>query len=92
MLSPSPPPRLDHPSDFSRVRAALEAARFTQENISAVLARTDLKLAEAAELPILLRRTGGGTPLETLIRLFVLGVPVDKEAARSALATMPLER
>lgn len=57
-----------------------------------MLARTDLKLAEAAELPILLRRTGGGTPLETLIRLFVLGVPVDKEAARSALATMPLER
>lgn len=38
--------------------------------------------------PLYLRRTSGGTPLETLIRLFLLGVPVDPETAAGALVPM----
>jgi predicted RNA methylase len=39
----------------------------------------------------MLRRTAGGTPLETLIRLFILGHPVEAEAATRAFAPMALE-
>lgn len=41
--------------------------------------------------PQYLRRTAGGTPLETLIRLFLLHVPVDQETAGRALSPMRLE-
>jgi SAM-dependent methyltransferase len=42
-------------------------------------------------VPILLRRTAGGTPLDTLIRLFLVGVPVDAESCRAAIGPMTLE-
>lgn len=40
---------------------------------------------------VLLHRTRGATPLETIVRLFLLGVPVDEDQARTALAPLPLE-
>ena len=39
----------------------------------------------------ILRRTSGGTPLDTLIRLFILGVDVDLAAAAAATAPMTTE-
>jgi hypothetical protein len=42
-------------------------------------------------LPLLLHRTGGGSPLDTLVRLFFLQQPVETPAAQQALAPMQLE-
>ncbi len=37
------------------------------------------------------QRTGRGRPLDALVRLFLLGLPEDLEAARRALAPIPIE-
>ncbi|MFL6162335.1 MAG: methyltransferase [Jatrophihabitantaceae bacterium] len=49
----------------------------------AALARADLLGAE--------RLTQGGSPTETLIRLFLLGLPVSRPAAAAALAPLPVQ-
>jgi len=68
-----------------RLREALDAARFTYDEVADVLG----PLAHAAlgrnETTPGLRRTRGGSPLETLIRLFLLQTPVPLEAAEAAL-------
>jgi hypothetical protein len=44
-----------------------------------------------SEVPALLRRTEGGTPLCSLVRLFLAGTPVDRRSAETALAPLGLE-
>ncbi|MDH2412579.1 methyltransferase [Nocardioides sp. CER19] len=68
-----------------RLREALTAARFTYDEVADVLG----PLAHAAlgrnETTPGLRRTRGGSPLETLVRLFLLQTPVPLAAAEAAL-------
>lgn len=68
-----------------RLREALTAARFTYDEVADLLG----PLAHAAlgrnETTPGLRRTRGGSPLETLVRLFLLQAPVAREAAEEAL-------
>ncbi|GAA1953685.1 class I SAM-dependent methyltransferase [Nocardioides panacihumi] len=68
-----------------RLREALTAARFTYDDVAEVLG----PLAHAAlgrnETTPGLRRTRGGSPLETLVRLFLLQTPVPLAAAEGAL-------
>jgi hypothetical protein len=45
----------------------------------------------ASDVPRALRATAEPTPLNTLIRLLFIGLPVPVEAARTALAPMSLE-
>lgn len=70
-----------------RVRAALDAAGYTDEGITRALGADHLSHLRDRRLAVLLHRTRGGTPLETLIRVFLLGQPV--EAAEFARAVAP---
>jgi hypothetical protein len=68
-----------------RLREALQRAGFTYDGVAELLG----PLAHAAlgrnETVPGLRRTSGGSPLETLVRLFLLQAPVSHEQAEAAL-------
>ncbi len=70
--------------DAGRVRDALAAAGWSAAALDDLLGGTARTHLDRDELAPLLRRTAGGSPLETLARLFVVGVPVDPEQARRA--------
>jgi SAM-dependent methyltransferase len=82
----------DDPDDYRRVRDVFRAGGYTDEGVVNVLGFDSLARHGPKRLPALLRRSAGGTPLETLIRLFILGVAIDRPAARGALAPMTLEQ
>jgi hypothetical protein len=80
-----------HETDYRRARDVLARADFTQRGIGERLGRRDFLISSALDLPPWLERTSGLAPLDTLIRLFVLGTPVPADAAVRALRPMPLE-
>jgi Methyltransferase small domain len=69
----------------SRLRAALMAAGFTYDGVAEALGPTAHDALARNETTPGLRRTAGGSSLETLIRLFLLQAPVELVAARRAL-------
>ncbi len=71
-----------------RVRGVLDGAGYSDEGILGALGGEELGSLGGRRVPALLRRTAGGSPLETLVRLFVVGVDVDDAAARRAIAPM----
>jgi len=80
------------PEDYHQLRAVLAAANYTDEGVVKTLGMDTLTRLQEKRIPVLLRRTNGRTPLETLIRLFILGQPVDASATRAALAPMTPEK
>jgi methylase of polypeptide subunit release factors len=77
---------LDSPGSAARLRAGLDRAGLTFGAAAERLGdRASAHLA-AGELAPLVRATGGGDALDTLLRLFVLGLPVPAAAAAAALA------
>ena len=76
------------PDGPRRVRDVLESHGYRDAEIVELLGVSELTRPGRRRLPALLRRTGGGSPLETLARLFLLGVAVDAEAAARAFAPM----
>ncbi|MCW2767817.1 MAG: methyltransferase small [Nocardioides sp.] len=76
----------DSPGDLPlHLRAALVAAGFTYDGVSRVLgAEAQAALARNETTPGL-RRTRGGSALETLARMFLLQAPVELAAAERAL-------
>lgn len=78
----------DRPDDINRVREALDEAGFTGENVQEVIGKEGFAFLGRGELGPLLRRTRGASRLETLIRLFLCGVPVELAAAERALAPL----
>ncbi|RDG36670.1 DUF7059 domain-containing protein [Streptomyces corynorhini] len=73
-------------SDHSpRLRAALLAADFTADGLLDLLGASAYAALARSETVPALRATGGDTPLETLVRLFLLQGPVPHAAARAAL-------
>ena len=67
------------------LRAALLGAGFTYDGVAAVLGpQAHDALARNETVPGL-RATGGGSPVETLVRLFLLQTPVTSAAAEAAL-------
>ena len=83
-------PRLggDDPDGPRRVRDVLEAVGYRDGEIVELLDAEGLTALGPKRLLPLLRRTAGGTPLETLVRLFVLGVAEDAGAAARAFSPM----
>jgi predicted RNA methylase len=77
--------------DCLRIRDVLANANYTDQGVCGVLGIENLSRLREKKLPALLRRTGSGTPLEILVRLFVLGQPADVGAARRAIAPMTIE-
>lgn len=84
------PPGFRDAGDAGRARDAFAGAGYTQEGLEERLGASDLFWTNPIETPASLRRTRDGTPLDTLIRLFFLGVPVEEAAARRALDPLPL--
>ena len=78
------PPRRPDPPSAESLPAAVELARllrgagYESGTIQARLATGDQLLARSPELPSYLRRLGDGDELAVLLRLLLLGVPVER--------------
>ena len=85
---PPTPSRLPDPqellADAPLVWAALGTGGWSAAALDDLLGATARTHLDRDELAPLLRRTEGGSPLEVLARLFVLGVEVDLKQARRA--------
>jgi methylase of polypeptide subunit release factors len=89
------PPRAEtfgfrDPQDYSLARDVFARANYDQRGLHAALGSSRISI-QRKDLPSSLHRTSGGSPLETLIRLFFLEVPVEVTRAREALLPMSLE-
>ncbi|MET8677292.1 class I SAM-dependent methyltransferase [Streptomyces sp. NPDC004647] len=69
----------------SRLRDALRAAAFTADGLLDLLGAPAYAALARSETVPALRATRGGTPLETLVRLFLLQAPVPYERVRAVL-------
>jgi methylase of polypeptide subunit release factors len=88
--SASPPPTADV-AGVALLRQALEHNGFDASQVQEALATEVSASREVAELP-LYDRLLGRDELGTLIRLFLLGLPVSRGEAERALHPLPLER
>ena len=79
--------RFEAADDYRRIRDALDAAGYDDQGVTETLGES-LSSEAGKKLAVLLRRTNGGTRLETLVRLFILGVRVRLGPAKEALAPM----
>jgi methylase of polypeptide subunit release factors len=77
--------------DCRRIRDVLTKANYTEQSICKLLGIEHLGRLREMRLPVMLRRTAGDGPLPALVRMFVLGQPVELSAARQAIAPMSLE-
>ena len=77
--------------DYVRATDVLRTADFTEAAIRRTLGREDILTMPTTDVPRVLRRTSELSPLDTLVRLLFLGVPVPAEAVRAALAPMSLD-
>lgn len=75
----------DGPAAAARLRACLDRAGFTPDALAARLGPNAAVHVAAGERAPLVRATRAGDPLDTLLRLFVIGIPVPLAAARAAL-------
>lgn len=92
-MSPLPdeaPLALDRPDLVQRVRAVLDRAGFNEEQITDHCGVNDkAKLTFGVmDRPRLIWRTRDGGPLSTLIRLFLVGSPVELDAVHRAVFPM----
>ncbi len=81
-----PDPEAADAARCERVRAALAAANYNDEGITRTLGVSQLTGLRERRLPALLRRVRGGSPLETLVRLFMLGQAAEAAAFARAVA------
>jgi hypothetical protein len=71
------------------LRRAFENAGYTAEGLVRALGPEELAAAPSADFARLLRVTRATSPLNTLVRLFLLGVPVPAAEAQAALGREP---
>lgn len=92
-LSRPLPPFAAAPLDLiGPVREVLRATGFNGQTVADTVRVEGGAPRPARQLPLLLRMTAGGRPVDTLIRLFLMGVAVDREVAEAAVApTKPAE-
>jgi hypothetical protein len=81
----------DGPVTVGRIRTCLDDAGFTLDALTGRLGLHAFAHLAGDELAPLMRATREGDRLDTLLRLFVVGVPVSLAAARAALAPVPVE-
>ncbi len=82
---------LEGPATARRLRAGLDGAGFDFVAMTERLGPHAVAHVAAGELAPLVRATRAGDALDTLLRLFVVGVPVSLGDARQALAPVPVE-
>lgn len=88
----TPAPAFADPDDYARFRDLLENAPFKGNAIVERLGTDDLSRVRTAMRPLFLARTSACTPLDVLIRLFLLRVPVDVPTLAGAIRPMSVER
>ena len=80
----------EHPLDVSdpatirELDAVLRRHNYTPDGLLEALGESDSGAFKRVEVPIYLRRLGNA-PLHNLIRLFLLGAPVERDALAEAL-------
>jgi SAM-dependent methyltransferase len=79
------------PDDYDRFRDVLEKAGYTDSGVLEALGVKDFPSIRGSDTPLLLRRTNRGTPLDTIIRLFLIEVPCGLKDVQSAVQPIPLE-
>ncbi|SNS83094.1 Methyltransferase small domain-containing protein [Actinacidiphila glaucinigra] len=85
-VSTQPPPQpLPAPDRTAALRDALRAAAFTADGCLDLLGATAYAALSRAETVPALRATRGGSPLESLVRLFLLQQPVPYARLREVL-------
>lgn len=77
--------------DFTRLRERLAEAGYTVKGILDRMGSIEMPTRRARNRPRLLHLASGDTPLDILIRLFMLGVPVTAQEASRAFGTAPIE-
>ena len=90
-VGPVKMPAWRRPADACRVREVLDRMDYTSTGIAALLGVPDLQGKRAGKEAAWMRRTRGGTPLETLVRLFILGAIEKSDRVRRAVEPMRLE-
>ncbi|MFI9723658.1 methyltransferase [Streptomyces sp. NPDC052396] len=85
MVSVSTLPSAEDPARTARLRDALLAAAFTADGLLDLLGASAYAALARSETVPALRATRGDSPLETLVRLFLLQRPVAEQRARAAL-------
>jgi methylase of polypeptide subunit release factors len=81
-----------HAATVGELRRVLDAAGYTEDGIAAALGLPDLSIDDPLEVPLVLRLLVGSEPLASLIRLFRLGIAIDRRDAAAALKPLTLER
>lgn len=79
------------PDTVAGLREALQRAGYTVDGVHALLDPVAAAALAREQVVPALRATTGGTPLETLVRLFLLGATEPLAAVRAALAPLSIE-
>lgn len=78
----------DNPQRLAALRSVLAAAGFTPEGVLGTIGVKDSVSIKESDILLLMQRTKAGTSLNTLIRLFLMEVPVDVAALQNAIQPM----
>ena len=84
-----------HAQDLKRFRAALDAAGYTRDNVHAALHSDQHLTAQPGEVIVFEHRLAGRSPVEILVKVFLLGSTVaapDLEASLPSVSPAELER
>jgi protein-L-isoaspartate O-methyltransferase len=84
------PIALDRADTIGRLRTALTSIGYTGEAVRGLLG-DDAYQGRARDVPVHLRRLRAGTPVESAIRLFFLGVPVPVDELGRALSPLGVD-
>jgi SAM-dependent methyltransferase len=87
----TPSPAFGVLDDFDRLCDVLAAADYSDGGVAEALQVAEARAVSGRDRSLLLRRTSEPTPRNTLIRLLLIGVHVDADAARAAVAPMTLD-
>jgi hypothetical protein len=78
-------------TDYQNLRGVLGSLGYDDKGILEVLGVRDFPSIRESDVALLVWRTRGGTPLEALVRLFLINVPLDLETVRRAIQPVKLE-
>jgi hypothetical protein len=79
------------PDDFARMRNLLKTEGFMDHDVLETIGISNLPAIDGNDHPLLLERTGSGSPLHTLIRLFLMEAPVEAGILQNAIRPMTLD-
>lgn len=78
------------PQRLAALRTTLASAGFSPAGVLETIGVTDSASIKESDILLLMHRTRGGTPLETLIRLFLMEMPVECGLLAKAIEPMGL--